>query len=244
MRPPTLRALHWESFYTAFTPEAQAALLLPPIDVSGDDPYRAAEGIFESASPRGLLDRLLYADLKGYLVELLMKQDKMSMAASIESRVPFLDHHLVEFCAAVPPSLKLRGMTGKYLLRRAMRGRLPARILHRPKLGFPVPLAGWLRGPWRDFAHDMLLDDTARQRGLYDPAVVGRLLEAHGDGRSDESDRIWTLLNLELWHRTFLDGAANAQRATRNAQRGGSVFGPYALRSAPCALRGEEGRRA
>jgi asparagine synthase (glutamine-hydrolysing) len=210
MRPPTLRALHWESFYTAFTPEAQAALLLPPIDLSSDDPYRAAEGMFESASPRGLLDRLLYADLKGYLVELLMKQDKMSMAASIESRVPFLDHHLVEFCAAVPPSLKLRGMTGKYLLRRAMRGRLPARILHRPKLGFPVPLAGWLRGPWRDFAHDMLLDDTARQRGLYDPAVVGRLLEAHGDGRSDESDRIWTLLNLELWHRTFLDSVPRA----------------------------------
>jgi asparagine synthase (glutamine-hydrolysing) len=239
MRPPTLRALHWESFYTAFTPEAQSELLLPPIDASHADPYRAAEGMFESAAPRGLLDRLLYADLKGYLVELLMKQDKMSMAASIESRVPFLDHPLVEFCAAVPPSLKLRGMTGKYLLRRAMRDRLPARILRRPKLGFPVPLAGWLRGPWRDFAHDLLLDDTARQRGLYNPAVVGRLLEAHDDGRSDASDRIWTLLNLELWHRTFLDSARRSALGARSGQKLKSpslpLSEPSAERRAPSA---------
>jgi asparagine synthase (glutamine-hydrolysing) len=207
MRPLSFRALHWDNFYAAFTPEAQAELLLPAAAREGD-PYRAADALLDGASGRSLLERLLYADLKGYLVELLMKQDKMSMAASIESRVPFLDHHLVEFCAAVPASLKLRGFTGKYLLRRAMRDRLPARILRRPKLGFPVPLSGWLRGgAWRAFAHDLLLDERARQRGLFDANVVRRLLEEHGEGRADRSTQIWTLLNLELWHRVFFDGA-------------------------------------
>src|SRR5205085_7699672 len=91
-----------------------------------------------------LLDRLLYTDMKTYLVELLMKQDQMSMAASIESRVPFLDHKLVEFAARLPDSWKLSGWTTKRILRESMKGLLPASILNRPKMGFPVPLGSWL----------------------------------------------------------------------------------------------------
>src|SRR3954471_13983807 len=152
-----------------------------------------------------LLDRLLYADIKTYLVELLMKQDQMSMAASIESRVPFLDHELVEFAATLPDHWKLHGWTTKRILRESMKGLLPETILNRPKMGFPVPFAGWTRGGWNGVARDVLLDRRSRERGLIDPPAVERLLTDHAAGRTDGGDRIWSLLNLELWHRTFID---------------------------------------
>jgi asparagine synthase (glutamine-hydrolysing) len=153
------------------------------------------------------LDRLLYADLKTYLVELLMKQDQMSMAASIESRVPFLDHKLVEFAAALPPRLKLRGFTTKWILRQAVRSILPAEILSRPKMGFPVPFGLWMRGGWNDVARDILLDSRTRQRGIVEAPEVERLLAAHRAGTANGADAIWSLLNLELWYRTFIDGS-------------------------------------
>jgi asparagine synthase (glutamine-hydrolysing) len=152
-----------------------------------------------------LLDRLLYADLKTYLVELLMKQDQMSMAPSIESRVPFLDHELVEFAAQLPDQWKLSGFTTKRVLREAMRGLLPASILDRPKMGFPVPFAEWTRASWNAVARDVLLDRRARERGLFDSVAVERLLHDHAEGRADGGDRIWSLLNVELWYRTFID---------------------------------------
>jgi len=152
-----------------------------------------------------LLDRILYADMKTYLVELLMKQDQMSMAASIESRVPFLDHKLVEFAASLPDSWKLKGLTTKRVLREAMKNVLPASILNRPKMGFPVPLGAWLRGGWNSVAADVLLDRQARERGITDPAAVEQLLRDHAAGRVNGTDRLWSLLNLELWFRTFID---------------------------------------
>jgi asparagine synthase (glutamine-hydrolysing) len=152
-----------------------------------------------------LLDRLLYADVKTYLVELLMKQDQMSMAASIESRVPFLDHKLVEFVAQLPDGWKLDGWTGKRLLREAMKGLVPESILHRPKLGFPVPFSGWTREGWNGVAREVLLDRRSRERGVLDPAAVDHLLRDHREGRVEGGDRIWTLLNLEIWYRTFID---------------------------------------
>ena len=152
------------------------------------------------------LDRLLYADLKTYLVELLMKQDQMSMAASIESRVPFLDHKLVEFAASLPPRLKLRGFTTKWILREAVRPMLPPSILARRKMGFPVPFGLWMRGRWGEIARDVLLDSRSRQRGIIDPAGVERLIDAHASGAADGGDALWSLLNLELWYRTYIDG--------------------------------------
>jgi asparagine synthase (glutamine-hydrolysing) len=152
-----------------------------------------------------LLDRLLYADIKTYLVELLMKQDQMSMATSIESRVPFLDHTLVEFAARLPDEWKLSGWTTKRVLREAMKGLLPEAILNRPKMGFPVPFVSWTRGRWNDMVRDVLLDRRSRERGIIDPAAVDALIHNHAAGRADAGDRIWSLLNLELWHRTFID---------------------------------------
>jgi asparagine synthase (glutamine-hydrolysing) len=152
-----------------------------------------------------LLDRLLYADMKTYLVELLMKQDQMSMAASIESRVPFLDHELVEFAARLPDRWKLHRGATKRVLREAMKGVLPESILQRPKMGFPVPFASWTRGRWNSVMRDVLLDRRSRERGLIDPVAVDRLLRDHARGRTEGGDRIWSLLNLELWYRTFID---------------------------------------
>jgi asparagine synthase (glutamine-hydrolysing) len=152
-----------------------------------------------------LLDRLLYADLKTYLVELLMKQDQMSMATSIESRVPFLDHHLVEFAATLPDEMKLSGWTTKRILRESMKGIIPASILNRPKMGFPVPFSAWTRGRWNAVAREVLLDRRTRERGIIDPPAVDRLLRDHAGGRTDGWDRVWSLLNLEIWYRTFID---------------------------------------
>jgi len=168
--------------------------------------YGASRAYFEKRNGHStLLDRLLYADIKTYLVELLMKQDQMSMATSIESRVPFLDHKLVEFAALLPDEWKLRGLTTKRVLRESMKGLLPESILNRPKMGFPVPFADWTRGPWNAPVRDVLLDSRSRQRGIVDPAAVDRLLRDHAEGRTDGGDRIWSLLNLELWYRTFID---------------------------------------
>ncbi len=153
-----------------------------------------------------LLTRLLYADMKTYLVELLMKQDQMSMATSIESRVPFLDHRLVEFAATIPESWKLSGFTTKRVLREAMKGVLPESILTRPKMGFPVPFAAWTRGAWNGVVRDVLLDRRTRERGVVDAGAVDALLRDHAAGRTDAWDRLWMLLNLEIWFRTFIDG--------------------------------------
>jgi len=168
--------------------------------------YGPSVGYFNT--PNGtstLLDRLLYADIKTYLVELLMKQDQMSMATSIESRVPFLDHKLVEYAATLPDEWKLQGWTTKRVLREAMKGLLPESILNRPKMGFPVPFAGWTRGAWNGVVREVLLDRRSRERGLIEPMAVDRLLRDHRTGRTEGGDRLWTLLNLELWHRTFID---------------------------------------
>jgi asparagine synthase (glutamine-hydrolysing) len=153
-----------------------------------------------------LLDRLLYTDLKTYLVELLMKQDQMSMAASIESRVPFLDHHLVEFAASLPADRKISATTTKRILREAVRDVVPRSILVRRKMGFPVPFARWMQGGWNDVVRDVLLDPRARQRGVLSSTAVERLLDDARRGVQGAADGVWSLLNLELWYRTFIDG--------------------------------------
>jgi asparagine synthase (glutamine-hydrolysing) len=170
-----------------------------------------------------MLDRLLYTDIKTYLVELLMKQDQMSMSASIESRVPFLDHVLVEFASRLPERLKLSGFTTKRVLRQAVRGLLPEAILTRRKMGFPVPFAGWVGGAWNGVARDVLLDPRSRQRGIIDGRAVERLLDDHRAGIRRGGDAIWALLNLELWYRTFIDGGGIQTLPQRGAAPSGAT---------------------
>ncbi len=169
--------------------------------------YGSVMAAFDRPSPdRPLLDHLLYADLKTYLVELLMKQDQMSMAASIESRVPFLDHHLVEFAWRLAPDRKLSGFTTKRILRDAIADVVPPSILTRPKAGFPVPFGRWLQAGWHGVARDVLLDRRARERDVIAPAAVEGLLGAAARGVHGSADVVWSLINLELWFRTFIDG--------------------------------------
>lgn len=127
------------------------------------------------------------------------------MAASIESRVPFLDHPLAEFAARMPERLKLRGLTTKYVLRQAMKDRLPEEILSRKKMGFPVPVGAWFRGPWQHLLHDFVLSERALSRGLFAPEVVRKLVHGHVAGEN-HTERLWALLTLEIWQRIFFDG--------------------------------------
>jgi asparagine synthase (glutamine-hydrolysing) len=205
--PRTPEAMFFDNF-ASIGLDRQASLLAPRMTaLATPGAYGASRAYFDAPNGHSTtLDRLLYTDLKTYLVELLMKQDQMSMAASIESRVPFLDHHLVEFAAALPPRMKLRGFTTKWILREAVKTILPADILTRRKMGFPVPFGLWLRGSGAGIARDVLLDSRARQRGITDPAAVTRLIDAHASGAADGGDALWSLLNLELWYRTFIDG--------------------------------------
>ena len=176
------------------------------------------------ARSRPVLERLLYADLKTYLVELLMKQDQMSMAASIESRVPFLDHHLVEFAWRLGPERKLSGFTTKRILRDAVRGLVPDSILTRPKAGFPVPFGRWMQEGWHAMASDVLLDRRARQRDVFAAGAVERLLDAARQGAHGSADVVWSLLNVELWYRTFIDGdGVQTLPAPAPAARAGAV---------------------
>jgi asparagine synthase (glutamine-hydrolysing) len=178
------------------------------------DAHAQSLGCYEGAEGAAL-DRMSRADLQTYLVRLLMKQDRMSMAASIESRVPFLDHELVEHVVAMPARFKLRGWQTKAVLRAALQGLVPPAILSRPKMGFPVPVGAWLRGPFWPLVEEFLLGPRALARGLFDPAALRRLAEEHRRGQAAHGDRLWLLLNLEIWQRVFVDGedAAAVMRA-------------------------------
>src|SRR5204862_6926960 len=178
--PPDLESIYFDNF-AVFSRAMQPALLSGSTleKVGTIDPYYRLRSLLENTDAVSCLDRLLYADTKTYLHELLMKQDQMSMATSIESRVPFLDHKLVEFTATLPDAWKLQGWTTKRILREAMKGMLPASILNRPKMGFPVPFTAWTRGAWNTVARDVLLDRRARERGILEPRAVDTLLRAH-----------------------------------------------------------------
>jgi asparagine synthase (glutamine-hydrolysing) len=220
--PAQFEALYLDNF-AVFSRAAQADLLQPDLAAAlgHADPYAAMRAPFDRWSHATLLDRLLYADMKTYLQELLMKQDQMSMAASIESRVPFLDHPLVEWAMHLPAQMKLRGLTTKAVLRDAMRDLLPAPILARKKMGFPVPVGRWLRGEYRYLLDDTILHERAVERGLFRPDAVRQLVARHDAGEFGLEQRLWMLLNIELWHRVFIDGEAP-----------GETLGPSAALSA------------
>jgi asparagine synthase (glutamine-hydrolysing) len=151
------------------------------------------------------LDAMLYIDTKTWLPDdLLIKADKMTMANSIELRVPLLDHHVLEFAASLPPSAKLKGFTPKYILKKAMAQKIPKEILNRKKAGFPVPYETWLRKDLKNVVWDILTDRRTIQRGYFRKEAVEELLRANSKG-ANYSKEIFSLLNLELWQRTFLE---------------------------------------
>lgn len=173
--------------------------------IADANPYAGLQHWFDSADAEEVLDKLLYADTKTYLHELLMKQDQMSMAASIESRVPFLDHKLVEYTAKLPVEYKLRGKTTKWILREAMKGILPEEILTRKKMGFPVPVGSWFRNEFRHVVDEYVLSERSLERGIFNAEFVRELVAKHNTGENHD-ERIWFLVNFEMWQRRFIDG--------------------------------------
>jgi asparagine synthase (glutamine-hydrolysing) len=142
------------------------------------------------------------------------------MAHGLELRVPFLDHKMVEFAATLPVESKLNG-SGKVLLRKAMRGVLPAPIIDRPKKGFPIPIASWLRGPMRDFTRGHLVGRHSASSQYMDKAIIGRIVKEHEQGRVDRSAEIWTMLMFECWHEQFIDQGNRALAPALAASYGG-----------------------
>ena len=164
------------------------------------------EKLFGALAEGSDLRRMSYVDLKTWLPDdLLLKADKMTMACSLELRVPMLDHHLLEFATALPDHLRLNGVEGKYLLKKVMERQLPREIIYRKKKGFPVPIAVWFRGPLYQRVRDILLDARTRSRGYFRPEYIQGVLERHRAGAEDLSRRIFSLLALELWHRKYID---------------------------------------
>ena len=185
--------------------------------VRDTDPYvsfRRAHDACASADP---LDRALYVDVNTYLVDdILTKVDKMSMAVSLEARDPLLDHKLLEFSATIPSTLKLRKGRSKHLLRKLLERYVPASIVNRPKQGFAAPVGEWLRGPLSGMVNELLQDGRLRDRGIFDPAAVRKLWVEHRTNERDHTHRLWSLVMLELWFRSYVDGALRPER-TREA---------------------------
>jgi asparagine synthase (glutamine-hydrolysing) len=207
-------SFYFDNFFSAFGEAEQNGLLTSEFasEFAPNSAYTNVLGYWEHSSGE-MLQRLLYTDIKSYLVELLMKQDNMSMAASIESRVPFLDHVLVEFATRIPREVQIKGLAGKTILKKAVEDILPHEIIYRPKLGFPTPWSGWLAGPRLETIREMLLEPRSLDRGYFRREAIERLFNEHRAKHRDNYDRIWRLLNLELWHRVCLEGEPHSEVA-------------------------------
>jgi asparagine synthase (glutamine-hydrolysing) len=182
-------------------------------EVSASDPSGQHRAAFDRVGDADFLHQMLYLDTKIFMASLnLTYNDKMSMASSVEVRVPFLDRELAEFVAwNVPPEMKLKGFlrpTTKYIFRKVMHDILPGEVLQQPKAGFAAPVDYWLAHDLKEMVDDLLSPAQLRRRGLFQPAAVQRYIDEHRSGRHDWSMQLWQFLTLELWMQTFLDGGA------------------------------------
>jgi asparagine synthase (glutamine-hydrolysing) len=192
------RHLHW---VPGLAPELRAELAL-------HQPQATSHSLESYLTPSQdhIIHRLMNLDVHTWLVDdVLHKMDRMSMASSVEARVPFLDHRLVEFVASLPLDVKLANLGAKTLLKRAMAPLLPRATVRRRKHAFQIPLDQWVAGPLRDFVHDTLLDKRARERGWIDTTRLETLMGGNGRAPAIDGQSVWTLLSLELWARAFLD---------------------------------------
>lgn len=204
-RGEDLPSLYLDNFYCAFS----AAELSRFMRRHSSDPYANFLSYWNSADTHSLLARMLRADQKTYLVELLMKQDQMSMACSIESRVPLLDHTFVEFSATLPDQMKLRG-TGKYIVKKALEGSLPDDIIYRKKMGFPTPIRTWLRDDRARPLWELLRSPDGFLAEYFERREINTLIDRHLNQVEDCTDRLWRLINLQLWGDIFLAGRRSA----------------------------------
>jgi asparagine synthase (glutamine-hydrolysing) len=201
---------------TYFSSAQKLSLYAPDLqaELCGPDPCRSHEAAFQRVGHADFLNQMLYLDTKIFMPSLnLTYNDKMSMASSVEVRVPFLDRELAEFVAwNVPPGLKLKGFfrsVTKYIFRKAMKDLLPHEVLRQPKASFAAPVDYWLANELRDLIDDLLSESSLRKRGLFRPQAVRRYVNEHRSGAQDWSMQIWQFLTLELWMQTFLDNRSS-----------------------------------
>jgi asparagine synthase (glutamine-hydrolysing) len=195
--PPAMGHYWWK---VIFTEDAKAVLygkdtegLLEPVTLYRD--------IYDDCEAEDPLTKLQHVDLQVYLPDdILVKADRMSMASSLEVRVPFVDHRVVEFAASLPPWLKVRRLTKKYILRQTMSSHLPHQILAAKKRGFNVPISMWLRHELRELVHDILNPRRIKEAGFFNPEAVSALIREHEQKRADLSRNIWGILVLMLWY--------------------------------------------
>jgi asparagine synthase (glutamine-hydrolysing) len=203
--------IRYGSWLTVFSDEMKWQLFNAQLTaiLEGLDAFEVYKRYYQRASGKPLLDKVMYVDQKTWLPDTyLEKVDKASMAVSLETRVPFLDHELVEFTAAIPAKYKIRGFKTKYILKQAMKGILPESTLHKPKHGFAVPTDPWFRGKLKDFVWEVLFDPKTRSRGYFNFNYIKKLYKAHEQGKEVYDKHLWLLLVFELWHRRFLDRRA------------------------------------
>jgi asparagine synthase (glutamine-hydrolysing) len=201
---------------STYLDESQKADLYAPAlraSLADLDPWSRHRAYFERVSQADFLHQMLYLDLKAFMVSLnLNYNDKMSMASSLEVRVPFLDRELAEFVAwQVPPGLKLNGFfrpVTKHIFRQAMKGMLPREVLRQPKAGFGAPVDYWLAYDLKEMVDDLLCRERLSRRGFFQPGAVLKMVQEHRRGTQDWSMQIWQLLTLELWMQTFVDQPA------------------------------------
>jgi asparagine synthase (glutamine-hydrolysing) len=193
---------------SCFLPEEKEKLYQKDFrrSLDGYSPMDYFESFFRNSEIEDHLSKIQYVDFKTYLPEdILVKVDRMSMANSLEVRSPLLDHKFIEFAATIPSHLKLNGKTSKYIFKKTLENRLPENILYRGKQGFSIPVASWLKNELREYAEDILFSNKTKQRNYFDYDYVTKIWSHHLKGLRDHSDQLWTLLMLELWHRSFMD---------------------------------------
>lgn len=201
---PGPRGLFFENFSVFSEPFRQALLLERPASTARDV---HADGLRYWEEHSGTwLERMSYADVGTHLVELLMKQDQMSMAASLESRVPYLDHLLVEQVMQIPGDQRMRRWQTKVILREALRNLVPPAVMTRSKMGFPVPFGSWVRGAFRAMLDEYVVSPRVFDRCLFRPETLRRIVDEHLSGTRTHTDRLWLLINLELWQRMAIEG--------------------------------------
>ncbi|MCY7348494.1 MAG: asparagine synthase (glutamine-hydrolyzing) [Pyrinomonadaceae bacterium] len=195
------------SWFGSFSIEAQNDLLTEDIlaDTSSDI-YQDAKDLLQITDAPTEIERMQFLDLNFYLAEdILTKVDRASMAVSLEVRAPFLDPRVAQFAASLPLEYKLRGRQGKYILKKAVAPLLPKNILHRPKKGFGIPIAEWLKGRLNPLMHDLLASDRLKNQGLFDEKFVQKLIKEHETNVASHHKQLWTLLVFQLWFDNFLE---------------------------------------
>ena len=183
-------------------------------EIAGYDPLDTLYSLLDQA-PENILDRVQYLYLKTYLPALFIVEDKVGMAHSIEARLPICDNEMVDFALSVPFEEKLRDYELKYIVKEAMREKLPDEIYRQPKMGFPTPIAKWFKNGLKDYLQKILLNEQCLDRGIFNPDIIKQFLREHLKGQRNRQHILWQMLNVEIWHRVFLD-ANNRVRLSEN----------------------------